>query len=149
MTRFLRWSLKAYRSLLILYPDDLRRDFGPEMLEAFEHDLSVECTARSIKGAIRIWRITLREVIQIGLPAWLQIPAVAVAALSAATAIVSQSPLLIMTIRRGAQLGFRPGEATPLDTLFALGIEVAITALTSFIAVYRWKRTSLISLGLG
>lgn len=148
MTRFLRWSLRAYRSLLILYPDDLRRDFGPEMVEAFERDLSVECAARSIKGAIRVWRITLREVIQIALPAWLQIPAVAVAALSAGTVIASQSPLLIMTIRRGA-LSFRPDDATRVDTLFALAIEVAVTALTSFIAVYRWKRASLISLGLG
>ncbi len=93
--RFLRWSLRAYRSLLILYPDDLRRDFGPDMLEAFEHDL---CAAGSIKGAIRVWRITLRESIRIGLPAWLQIPAVAVPAISAAMVFVTQSPLLIMTV---------------------------------------------------
>jgi hypothetical protein len=81
MTRFLRWSLRTYRSLLVLYPEELRRDFGPELLEAFEYDLTVECAARSVKGAIRVWRITLREVIQIGFPAWLQIPAVVVAAL--------------------------------------------------------------------
>jgi hypothetical protein len=140
--RFLRWSLGIYSRLLILYPDDLRRDFGPEILEAFEQDLSAECAAGSIKGAIRIWRIALREAIQIGLPAWLQIPAVAVPAISSAMAIVTQSPLLIMTV-------VRKEEATPLYALSAIAIGVALTALTSFLAVYRWKRASLISLDIG
>jgi hypothetical protein len=138
MTRFFGWSLKAYRRLLILYPEDLRRDFGQDMLEAFAQDLSAE---RSLKGTARIWRITLREVIRIGLPAWLQIPAVFVPALSAATVVVSQSPLLIMS--------FRPGGATPLDALVAVTIEAAVSALTSFVAVYRWKRTRFISLSIG
>jgi hypothetical protein len=147
MTRFLRWSLRAYRGLLILYPDDLRRDFGPEMLEAFGHDLAVECAGRSIRGVLRVWRITLRELIHIALPAWLQTPAVAVAALSTAAAIISQSPLLIVTIQREAAI--RPGDATPLDALFAVAIAASITALTSFVAVYPWKRASLMSLGIG
>lgn len=149
MTRFLGWNLKAYRGVLLFYPEDLRRDFGREMMEAFAHDLSAECAARGVRGAVRVWRITLREVIHIGLPAWLEVPAVAVPALSVATAIVSQSPLLIMTIRREAQLSFQPGDATPFDALFALAIGAAITALTSFAAVYRWERLRLISLGIG
>jgi hypothetical protein len=140
--RVLRWSLKAYRSLLILYPDDLRRDFGPEMLEAFEQDLSAECAAGSIRGAIRVWRITLRELIRIGFPAWLRIPAVAVPAISAAMAIVTQSPLLIMTV-------VGKEDATPLYAMSAIAIGAAITALTSFVAVHRWKRASLIALDLG
>jgi len=140
MTRFLRCSLRAYRNLLVLYPEELRRDFGDEMLEAFEHDLSVECGAHSIKGAVRIWRITLREAIRIALPAWLQIPAIAVPALAAAVDIVSQSPLLIMAIRNHALL---------VDTLFAIAIEAAITFVTSLVAVYRWKRHGLVSLDLG
>jgi hypothetical protein len=134
MTRFLPWSLRTYRLLLLLYPDDLRRDFGSEMFEAFADDLSVECAARGVKGAIRIWRITLCEVIRIGFPAWLQIPAIAVPALSAATVFVSQSPLL--------------GDTTPLDALVGLAIGAAVSALTSFVAVYRWKRAGIISLGI-
>jgi hypothetical protein len=141
MTRFLRWSLRAYRSLLIVYPGDLRRDFGPEMLDAFAQDLSVECAAHSIKGVIRVWRITLRELIQIALPACLQTPAVAVPAIATAMTIVTQSPLLIMTL-------VRREDATPLYALCALTIGAAITAVTSFIAVYRWKRARLISLGI-
>jgi hypothetical protein len=146
--RFLLWSLRAYRNLLILYPDDLRRDFGPEMLEAFEYDLSVECAARSVKGVIRVWCITLREAIKFGHPAWLQVPSVAVPVLSAAAVIVSQSPLLIMTIGREAPLRFHPGDATPLDTLYALALDAVVAALTSFVAVYPWERASLISLDI-
>ena len=149
MTRFFHWSLKAYRRLLTLYPEDLRREFGAEMLEAFEDDLLAECAAHSIRGTIRVWRIALHETIQIGLPAWRQNPALVVSAISTAIAVVTQSPLLILTIRRATQLNLRPGDATPLDTLFALALGAALTALTSFVAVHRWKRASLISLGLG
>lgn len=132
--RFHRWSLRAYGSLLALYPEDLRRDFGSDMLEAFAHDLAVDPT-------VRVWRITLRELIHIGLPGWLGIPAVAVPALSAAAVVFSQSPLVIMS--------FRPGGATPLDALVAVSIEAAVAALTSFVAVHRWKRARLISLDIG
>jgi hypothetical protein len=132
--RCLRWSLRAYRSVLIFYPEDLRREFGLEMLEAFADDLAVE-------NPVRVWRITLRELIHIGLPAWLRIPAVAVPALSAATLVFSQSPLLIMS--------FRGSGTRPLDALVAVGIETAVTALTSFVAVHRWKRTRLVVLDIG
>ena len=141
-TRFLCLSQRAYRALLILYPEDLRRDFGPEMLEAFANDLSDGYAACGFKGAVRVWRITLGEVIRIAFPAWLQNPAVAVSALSSAAAIVSQSPLLIMTVRR------RPGAPTPLDALVAVAIGASITALTSFVAVHRWKRANLVTLDL-
>jgi len=148
MTGFFRWSLKAYRGLLTLYPEDLRREFGAEILEAFEDDLSAECAAHSIGGAIRVWRIALHETIRIGPPAWRRNPALAVSAISTAFAMVTQSPLLILTIRRATQLNLRPGDATPLDTVFALAIGAALTALTSFVAVHRWKRANLISLRL-
>jgi hypothetical protein len=146
--RFFSWNLRAYRGLLTLYPDGLRRDFGAEMLEAFAYDLSAACVARGMKGAIHVWRITLRETIRIGLPVWLQTPAVAVPVLSAAGALVSQSPLLIVAIRRETQLGFHPGDTTPVDALVALAIGAVITALTSFVAVYRWKRAHLICLDI-
>jgi hypothetical protein len=148
MTRFFHWSLRAYRGLLALYPEDLRREFGAEILEAFEDDLSAECAAHSIRGILRVWRIALRETIQIGLPVWRQNPALAVSAIATALAMVTQSPLLILTVRRAAELNLRPGDATPLDALFLLALGAVITALTSFVAVHRWKRASPVSLGL-
>jgi hypothetical protein len=45
-------------------------------------------------------------------------------------------------------MSFRPGDATPLDALFALALGAIITALTSFVAVCRWKRARLIFLGI-
>jgi hypothetical protein len=141
MTRFFRWSLMVYRRVLTLYPEDLRREFGAEILEAFEDDLSAACAAHSIRGAIRVWRIALDETMRIGFPAWRQNPALAVSAISAALAMVTQSPLLIMT-------ALRKEDATPLYALSAIAIGAAITALTSFVAVHRWKRASLISLRL-
>jgi hypothetical protein len=149
MNRFLRWSLWAYGHLLILYPEDLRRDFGAEMLEAFAHDLTFESSARGVKGVLRVWFIALREMISIALPGLMKVPAFAVPALSAAIGIVLQSPLLVMTIRRNAESHLRPGDATPLDVVFALTIAAAITALTSFVAVYRRKRAALISIAIG
>jgi len=92
VTQLFRWSLRAYRSLLILYPDDLRRDFGPEMLEAFAQDLSVEWHfAQHQRSHSRLAHQLARIDFKIGLPAWLRIPAVAVPIFSAAAAIVSQS----------------------------------------------------------
>lgn len=148
MTRFCRFSLIVYRRLLLLYPGDLRSEFGPEMLEAFEYDLSVEYAARGIPGALHVWHVALREVIPCAVPAWLRIPAVAVPALSAATVIVSNLPMLIAAMVKQSQLTFRPGDTTPVDALLALAILGTLAALTSFFAVYRWKRAAMISLGL-
>jgi hypothetical protein len=138
VNRFSRWNLRIYAALMYFYPGDLRRGFGPEMLEAFSRDLASE-------GAVRVWRITLLEVIRIAFPAWLQIPSVAVPALSSAAVVLSQLPLLIMTIPEEA----RPGAPTPLDALVALAIIATATALTSFVAVYPWKRAHIVSLEIG
>jgi hypothetical protein len=149
MTRFFRWSLHAYRAVLILYPEDLRRDFGPEMLDAFAEDLSNQCASHRFKGGIRVWRVALAEVLAIALPAWLQVPAIAVPLLSAAASIVSQSPMLIMTIQRESQRISRPGDPTIRDALVAVATGAVITALTSFIAVYRRRGSGLLSLSIG
>ena len=139
MNRLLRLSLAVYKWLLIAYPAELRRDFGPDMLEAFADDLR---TARGMAGVLRVWRTTLREVIAIGLPAWLEMPTVAVPLLSAAIVAASQSPLIVMAARRQI-LTPQPVLA---DAMIAVGIESAIAAITSFVAIYRWKRAGLITL---
>lgn len=141
MTRFFRFSLVAYRGLLVLYPRDLRSEFGGEILEAFQNDLAAGYAARRIRGALHVWRVALREVVHIAVPQWLRIPAIVVPALSAAAVVISNSPLLIAAIQRR-------GDATPADALTALAIAGTIAALTSFVAVHGWKRAALISLGL-
>ena len=133
-------SLRAYERLLILYPEDLRRDFGADMIEAFAEDLGAAC---GITGMLRVWRNALREMMQIAIPAWFELPGVVVPALSAAIVAASQTPLVI----RAAHVP--PGDAMFADALIAVGIEVAIAAVTSFIAICRWKRAGLITLRIG
>jgi hypothetical protein len=140
MIRFLRWSLWVYRRCLFLYPEDLRRGFGAEMMEAFAQDLVFESSARGFSGVVHVWRVALREVLAIGLPGLLEIPAIIVPVLAAATTIVLQSPLLIMTFRRQAQ----SGDASPIDAAVWVSISAVVTALTSFVAVYRWERRGLV-----
>jgi hypothetical protein len=148
MTCFFRLSGIASRGLFLLYPSDLRDEFGPEMLEMFEHDFASGYAARGIRGALHVWCVALREVFRIAIPAWLHIPVISVPALSAAAVIVFNSPLLTAAIRKQSQLALRPGDCTPADALSALAILGAIAALTSFLAVRRPKRAALISLGL-
>jgi hypothetical protein len=146
MNRVLRWSLSAYSRLIVLYPDDLRRDFGPELLEAFERDLTDDLSSHGVGGAIRVWRITLREMIRLGPPEWLHIPAVAVPLLAAAAAFVSESPLLILTIRRQGIHNPTQGDVTPSYALAAIAIAAAVSALTALVAVYQRKADRPISL---
>ncbi len=134
MSRFQKWSLRAYRRLLTLYPEDLRREFGEEMLEEFGCDLQSD-------GLLRAWRIALRETVQIGFPEWCQNPAVAVPILSAAFALLSQTPLFIVALRKADPLVLA-------DVLAALSLQSVITALTAFVAVYRWKHDRYIRLDL-
>jgi uncharacterized membrane protein (UPF0182 family) len=142
MNRLLRLSLSVYERLLMAYPADLRRDFGPDMLEAFADDLR---TARGIGGFLCVWLTTLREVLAIAVPAWLEIPTVAVPLLSAAIVAASQSPLVVMAARRQLLTPY------PIlaDALLGVGIGSAISALTSFVAIYRWKRAGFTTLRIG
>ncbi len=142
MTATLHWGLRAYERLLILYPEDLRRDFGADMMEAFDEDLAA---ARGIGGAFRVWRSTLREVLQIAVPAWLEIPTVAVPLLSAAFVAASQSPLIVLTAHTQSLAPY----PVLADAVMAVATESAVSAIVSFIAIYRWKRAGLITLRLG
>jgi hypothetical protein len=50
-----------YRKLLLLYPQDLRRQFGAEMTLAFTEDIEN-------MGARRVWWCAIREVMTVALP---------------------------------------------------------------------------------
>lgn len=61
MKGFLRFSTWMYRKLLFLYPEDLRREFGGEIVLAFAADLEES-------GSIRVWRCAVRELLTVALP---------------------------------------------------------------------------------
>ena len=52
---FLQFSIWIYQKLLFLYPEDLRRDFGGEIVLAFADDLEET-------GVIRVWWCALARV---------------------------------------------------------------------------------------
>ena len=140
MTPSFRFGLAAYRAILRLYPADLRRAFASEMVDLFAYDLAA---ARGIQGALHLWCRTLRETFDIVLPEWWDTPEIAVPSLSAAVAMLANSPAMIFA-KRGQ--GFPT--PTPHDAFCVLAIVGFITALTSFIAINRWTRDALISLRL-
>lgn len=138
MTPSFRFSLAVYRTILRLYPADLRRAFASEMLDMFRYDLAA---ARGINGALHLWCVTLSETFDIVLPEWWDTPEIVVPSLSAAVAMLANSPAMIFAIR---------GQAftTPLDAICVLTIAASVTAVTSFIAINRWTREALIYLRL-
>lgn len=75
-------SVRLYQSLMLLYPDDLRRNYGQEMLLLFADDLEHARRTGGRWEAIRIWRIALREFLPFALPACLSSSAIRVPAIT-------------------------------------------------------------------
>jgi hypothetical protein len=61
-------SGKVYRRSLICYPKDLRDDFGSEMMEVFEEQVSDAYSRRGFVGILRVWFSATREIFTIALP---------------------------------------------------------------------------------
>lgn len=82
MNRLLPVSVRVYEKLLLLYPDDLRRDFGHEMALVFADDLEAAWGDTRIAGFIQIWWYALCELLTIALPAQRSNPCVVAPALA-------------------------------------------------------------------
>ncbi len=137
MSASFRFSLAAYRGLLRLYPSDLRRAFGFEMVEMFAHDLTA---SSGFKGSLHVWCVTLRETFDIVLPKWWDTPEIAVPFLTTIVVLIANSPTLVMSLR--ARM------TTPHDALIGFFALCSLTALTSFLAICRWMRSGLTTLRL-
>jgi hypothetical protein len=68
MNKAIRLSSVAYRGIVALYPEDLRREFGDEMLDVFVQDLVHTGHGCGLRGMLRVWRRALIEVISIAMP---------------------------------------------------------------------------------
>ncbi len=60
-------SRKIYETSLGLYPDDLRKEFGDEMVEVFEEQVTDAYTERGLPGLLRVWFCAAREFVSIAL----------------------------------------------------------------------------------
>jgi hypothetical protein len=86
-----------YRKLLLLYPQDLRRQFGAEMMLAFAEDIKS-------MGAHRVWWCALRELLTVALPGQRSNPCVVVPVLSFVLAALSQAAWLWIALHRVAHV---------------------------------------------
>lgn len=68
MTWFIRLNTFAYRGLLLLYPFELRFEFGEEMAWMFGLELDDALENRRIAGFLGVWWRALAEVPWIALP---------------------------------------------------------------------------------
>ena len=77
----LNLSQKVYQRSLIFYPKDLRGDFGSEMIEVFDEQLSEAYSRSGLAGLLRVWFSAMCEFVTVGLPGRLgarMVPIVAV-----------------------------------------------------------------------
>jgi hypothetical protein len=82
MPKSLHCLLACYRTLLWLYPPDLRHEYGNEMLDVFSQILSVEWTRRGKLGVAAAGCRALGEVFTVAIPGHLSSDWLIVACLS-------------------------------------------------------------------
>jgi len=110
-------SLWLYERLLLLYPEDLRRDFGGEMILAFADDLEAAWGDARIAGVMQIWWYALREMLTVALPAQRSNPCVLVPALSFVVVAATQSAELCLAVHQAARVD-TCGSSTPSGLWF-------------------------------
>lgn len=79
-------SHKAYESIVIFYPKDLRGDFGEEMIEVFDEQAWEAYSRRGSLGLLRVWFSAMWEIVTVAFPGRLAdrgIPIIAVTVTSA------------------------------------------------------------------
>jgi hypothetical protein len=138
MTTSLTLSSHLYECLLLLYPEDLRRDYGAEMALAFAEDIDTARRDAGIWGVIRIWRCALVEFLRFALPGHASNPAFRVPVILVAFAIGSIGIEWVLRSPGNAPVRFR---AAALLVSFA-------SVLTPLLVVWVCRGKPVFSLGL-
>ena len=81
-------SRKVYERSLVCYPRDLRDDFGSEMIEVFDEQISEAYSSDGYAGLLRVWFSTMREIATVALPRRVAERAVPIVAVTAASALM-------------------------------------------------------------
>lgn len=74
---------EVYKRLLVLYPNDLRGDFGNEMIEVFDENAWDAYSRHGFSALLRVWFHATWEIVTVAFPGRLAergIPIIAVAA---------------------------------------------------------------------
>jgi hypothetical protein len=126
-----------YQKLLLLYPQDLRRQFGAEMALAFADDIK-------IMGAHRVWWCAVRELVTVALPGQRSNPSVLVPALSFAVSALTQSGELWIGMHQAQRV-----ESTPLvGAIFVVVVPSLLNAFVALVVTRFYARCSFITLRL-
>jgi hypothetical protein len=134
----LQLSTRLYARLLVLYPEDLRRDYGSEMALAFADDLDTARRDAGLRGVIRVWRCALCEFLKFALPGRLSSPAVRVPFIALAFSVFSLSVELVLHYSTQAPLRFAIAAMLP-----TFG-----TVLTPLAVIWACRSRGVLSLGL-
>jgi hypothetical protein len=81
-------SRKVYATSLVLYPNELRGEFGAEMVEVFDQQVSEAYSRSGFLGLLRVWLNATREFVTIALPGRLAERMVPIVAVTAALALL-------------------------------------------------------------
>jgi hypothetical protein len=139
MNRLLEFSIRAYRALLFLYPEELRREFSGEMVLAFTDDLEEAWGDARIAGLAHVWWLALRELVTVAIPSQRSNPYFLSPALSFLTTAVTQSAILWFG-SHVSHIG-----AVPEVTVMGLAVLMAssVNAVVAFVVTCFYSRCSI------
>jgi hypothetical protein len=123
MIRFIDWNARIYAAVLPLYPQELRRDFGAEMIEVFVEDLAEAWRNAGLAGAIGVWCRAAWEIVRIAIPRQLENPAVGVPFLSFVQSVVALTAEMVLSHGRlSAVVVLLPGLISALTSIAAVRV---------------------------
>jgi hypothetical protein len=132
MRGLLQFSTWMYRKLLFLYPEDLRREFGGEIVLAFAADLEET-------GLIRVWRCALRELLTVALPGQTSNPYFLSPALAFLLTAVAESVMVWIGSHQIPHLGGAEIVSLWIAALFASSVD----AFVAFVVTCFYARCSI------
>ena len=132
MSGLLRWNARAYGAVLILYPADLRREFGLEMRELFGEDLADAWRSSGVAGVLRVWWCAVCEILRIAIPGQLENPAFVVPVIAFAFNVLTLGCELAAAITSHPLAQQRP---LPDDVILFVFWPSLVTAITAIVVV--------------
>jgi hypothetical protein len=145
MNELLLRSARLYEKLLLLYPEDLRRHFGAEMVLAFVDDMEAAWGDARIAGVLQIWWYALREIVTVALPAQTSNPCVLVPALSFVLTVLTQGAELSLALHN---VIFVDNSRLLDDIRWAVLLPSAANACVAFVVTRFYASSSITSLRL-
>jgi hypothetical protein len=127
-----------FQKMLLLYPQDLRREFGAEMTLAFAEDIQN-------MGYLRVWWCAMRELLTVALPGQISNRSVLVPALSFVTSALTESAELCIGIHQAPRTDVA---MLPEQILLVVLLPSLLNAFVAFVVTRFYARCSFIMLRL-